>query len=375
MLGPQATQILGDMGAEIIKIEAPGGDPMRQMGPARNPGMGGLFLSLNRNKQSVILDLKQKAAHGALLRLARTADVFVHSMRPAAAARLGIDYPALRAARPDIVHASASGYAKSGDKRERPAYDDVIQGESGLAALIGRANGEVRYVPMPMADKLCGYVLASSIAMALLHRERTGQGQAVHVPMLETMLSFNLVEHLGHAILDEPDKGLGYPRMFSPNRRPYRTKDGHICVLANTDEQWRRLLAAIGRPELAEDDRFKHLAERSRNIAALLDILAGALPARTTAEWQERFDGADLPNGRVADLEDILNDPYLGETGFFERFLHPSEGPMLLTGVPVEFSASPGGLRMPPPRLGQDTVAVLGELGLSAAEIAAIDDA
>lgn len=375
VLGPQGTQILGDMGAEIVKIEAPGGDPMRQMGPARNPDMGGFFLSLNRNKRSVLLNLKQAPAHAALLRLVETADVFVHGMRPGAAARLGIDYAAIRDCKPDIVYASASGYRKDGAHRDRPAYDDVIQGESGLAALIGRANGEVRYVPMPMADKLVGYVLASAIGMALFHRERTGQGQEVHVPMLETMLSSNLVEHLWHGILDEPEKGLGYPRMFTPHRRPYATKDGQICVLANTDEQWRRLLGAIDRPELAEDERFKHLAERSRNIAALLEILGKALPERTTAEWHERFDAADLPNGPVRDLEDILNDPYLSDTGFFHRYSHPTEGPMMVTGAPVDFSSTPGGLRSPPPNLGQDTATVLAELAFSEAEIAEINGA
>jgi len=359
VLGPQATQILGDMGAEVIKVEAPGGDPMRQMGPARHPGMGAFFLALNRNKKSVVLDLKQAADRARLLRLAAGADVFVHSMRAKAAARLGIAYADVRAVRDDIVYAWAGGYAKAGPLADRPAYDDVIQGESGIAGLIQRAGGGPAYVPMPMADKLCGYVLASSVAMALVARLRTGLGQEVHVPMLETMLGFNLVEHLWHGVLAEPEKGLGYARVLSADRRPYPTADGHICIMVNTDAQWRRLMAAVGRPEAMEDERFRHLDRRTENIGALLQILAGALSRRTTAAWRERLDAADIPNAAMATLEDIVASPYLAETGFFRRYDHPSEGPMMTTAIPVAFSETPGSLRLPPPRLGEHNGEIL----------------
>src|SRR5215472_8568660 len=206
VLGPVATQILGDMGAEVIKIEPPQGDPVRPLGPSRHPGMGAYFLSINRNKKSVALDLKRPAAREALLRLMETADVFVHNMRLAAAERLGLDYAAVASRNPSIVYAAATGFRKDGVHRDRPSFDDVIQGESGLAALNGGPGGEPRYVPMAVCDKICGYVLASAVGMALFHRERTGNGQEVHVAMLETMVAFNLVDHLWHGVLAEPEK-------------------------------------------------------------------------------------------------------------------------------------------------------------------------
>ena len=241
VLGPVATQILGDMGADVIKVEPPEGDSIRPLGPSRHPGMGAYFLNINRNKKSVALDLKRSAAREALLKLVETADVFVHNMRLAAAERLGLDYQAVAGRNPRIVYAAAAGFRKDGVHRDRPSFDDVIQGESGLAALNGGPGGEPRYVPMAVCDKICGYVLASAIGMALFHRERTGEGQEVHVPMLETMVAFNFVDHLWYGVLAEPEKGLGYPRMLTEHRRPFPTKDGHICILATTDLQSRHL--------------------------------------------------------------------------------------------------------------------------------------
>jgi crotonobetainyl-CoA:carnitine CoA-transferase CaiB-like acyl-CoA transferase len=370
VLGPVATQILGDMGADVIKVEPPAGDPIRTLGPARHPGMGAYFLNINRNKKSVVLDLKRPPAREALLRLVETADVFVHNMRLGAAERLGLDYPAVADRNRRIVYAAATGFRKDGAYRDRPSFDDVIQGESGLAALNGGVGGEPRYVPMAVCDKLCAHVLASAVGMALFHRERTGAGQEVHVPMLETMVAFNLVDHLWHGVLAEPEKGLGYPRMLTPHRRPFPTKDGHICILATTDAQSRHLFEAIDCPELANDERFSTLARRTDNIGELYEIVIERMRRRTTAEWRERLDAFDVPNGAVTDLEGLLTDPYLAETGFFERVDHPTEGKMLTTAVPVMFSGSPGdSFRLAPPRLGEHTRSVLAELGYSDAEI------
>ena len=337
VLGPLATQILGDMGAEIIKVETPEGDPMRQIGPARNPGMAAYFLTLNRNKKSLVLDLKRKAAREAILRLAETADVFVHNMRTGAAARLGIDYTAIAAANPGIVYASATGYRPGTRYEDRAAFDDVIQGESGLAALNGGSGGAPRYVPMVVCDKVSGHVLAGAVAMALFARERTGKGQEIHVPMMETMAAFNLVDHFWHGVFGEPEKGLGYPRMLTPYRRPYATEDGHICLLATTDRQWRGLFEAMDCPELGQDPRFATIAGRTANIDALYTIVAERMRRHTTREWRARLDRFDVPNGVVNDLAGLIADPYLNETGFFQPLDHPSEGRLVTTAVPVEF--------------------------------------
>jgi crotonobetainyl-CoA:carnitine CoA-transferase CaiB-like acyl-CoA transferase len=372
VLGPVATQILGDMGAEVIKVETPDGDPMRQIGPARHQGMAAYFLNLNRNKKSLVLDLKRPAAQQAMLRLAATADVFVHNMRPGAATRLGIDYGAISAANPRIVYAWASGYRPDSAYRDRAAFDDVIQGESGLAALNKGTDGEPRYVPMVVSDKVSGHVLAGAVGMALYARERTGRGQEVHVPMMETMAAFNLVDHLWHGVFGEPEKGLGYPRMLTPYRRPYATKDGHVCLLATTDRQWRNLFAAMDSPELADDPRFSTIERRTANIDELYTLLAECMRTRSTAEWRARLDQFDVPNGVVNDLEGLIADTYLRDTGFFQPVLHPSEGPTVTTAIPVAFSGSPGTLRLPPPRLGEHTHAILAELGYSVGEIAEI---
>jgi crotonobetainyl-CoA:carnitine CoA-transferase CaiB-like acyl-CoA transferase len=372
VLGPVAAQVLGDMGAEIIKIETPDGDPMRQIGPARNSGMAAYFLNVNRNKKSIVLDLKRPAARDAMLRLAATADVFLHNMRPGAAARLGIDYPTIAAANPRIIYAWASGWRPDTAAAERAAFDDVIQGESGLAALNGGVGGEPRYVPMVVGDKVSGHVLAGAVAMALYARERTGKGQEVHVPMMETMAAFNLVDHLWHGVFGEPEKGLGYPRMLTPYRRPYATKDGHVCLLATTDRQWRNLFAAIDCPELADDPRFATIAGRTANIDELYTMLAERMRGRTTAEWRARLDRFDVPSGVVNDLQGLLADPYLNDTGFFRRVQHPTEGELVTTAIPVSFSETPGSLRLPPPRLGEHNAEILSGLGFNEVEIAEI---
>jgi len=371
VLGPLATMLLGDMGADVIKIETPDGDPNRQNGPARNANMAAMHLNMNRNKRSITLNLKRPEAYEALMRLVDAADVFVHSMRPAAAQRLGIAYEDIARRNPRIVYGYGCGYMPGGPRENDPAFDDVVQGEAGIADLMQRCVGQARYLPTVLVDKFCGYMLASGIGMALYARERTGLGQQVRVPMLETIVAFNLQEHLWGGVFDPPlGAGVGYVRLLSEHRRPYETLDGHICVLAVNDEQWRRLLPAIGRPELVADERFCGMDARTKNIDAVYGVVSDQMKTRTTAEWRELFDAIDIPNGPMASFSDILSDAYLNETGFFHRYEHPSEGPMLTTNIATQFSATPGGIHRPPPRLGEHNAEVFDGLGYGAEQIA-----
>jgi crotonobetainyl-CoA:carnitine CoA-transferase CaiB-like acyl-CoA transferase len=374
VLGPYATQMLGDLGADVIKVESPEGDNCRWIGPSRNKGMGSYFAMLNRNKRSVVLDLKRPVARDALLRMVDTADVFVHNMRLGAAERLGLGYAALSARNARLVYACASGFRKGSSKQEHPAFDDLIQGMSGLAALNAAPDGAPRYVPSVIVDKLTGQMLASMIGMALFHRERTGQGQEVHVPMLETTLAFLLVEHMWGAVLNQPELGMGYPRMLTPHRRPYATRDGYISVIAVSDAHWRRLFEAMGRAALIDDPRFATIAARSDNVDALYGVLTEGMRARATAEWLEILAALDIPCGPANTLTDLLDDTYLQETAFFQRTTHPLDGDVTITAFPARFSASPPSVRRLWPTLGEHTKEVLRETGYIDEEIRTITE-
>ena len=370
VLGPYATRILGDMGADVVKVEPPEGDMLREIGPRKSPGMAPIHLALGSSKRSVVLDLKRPRARAALTRVAAGADAFVHSMRPGAIARLGLTYDELRSARPDIVYCGACGFGSGGPYAGRPAYDDLIQGMCGIADLMGRVTGgPPRYAPTIVADKTVGLFVANAVLAALLHRERTGEGQEIEVPMFETMVSYVMVEHLWERAVRPDDGALGYVRMLAPNRRPFRTRDGYMCMLAYTDRHWKAFFGLAGRPELSADPRYADISARTENVAELYATAEELLGNRTTAEWLVVLEEAEVPAGPVNALEDLLADPHLAGRDLFRRVDHPSEGETMQVGPSVRFSRSPVEVRGHAPLLGEHTVQVLREAGLDEAEI------
>ena len=375
LLGPVATQMLGDLGADVIKVEAPGGDAMRGVGPPpTDDGMGAIFLTNNRNKRGLVLDLKDPRGLEAMLRLAESADAFVHNMRPRAVEGLGLGYPAVSARNPSIVYCGAYGFRRSGPYGHKPAYDDMIQAASGLAALQA-VDGEPRYVRSVVADKVTGLGAAAAVLAALVHRARTGEGQFVEAPMFETLVAFNTFEHLYGKTYDPPRSPMGYPRALSPGRRPYRTRDGWIGALPYTDRQWAAVFEIAGRPDLAADPRFGTMESRLAHVDELYAAFGELLAERTTAEWLDAFDAASIPSMPVNEPDDLIDDPHLAATGFWQTLEHPSLGTLRFPGVPAGFSKTPGAIRRPPPRLGEHSREVLAEIGYSGDEIDALADA
>mgnify|MGYP001226968234 CR=1 FL=1 len=369
LLGPYATQTLGDMGASIIKIEAPEGDSTRYIGPTRSHGMGGIFLNLGRNKRSCVIDLKKPEAADVLARLIREADVLLYNMRPAAMARLGLSYEWAAAINPAIIYCGAIGFGEGGPYAGRPAFDDIIQAATGIASYQERLSGKPAYFATAVADKVCGLFVANAVTAALYSRAKTGVGQKVDVPMFETMAGFMLAEHLMGSAFEPPLGPPYYSRIVSPNRRPYQTQDGYIAVLPYNDRQWLRFFEAIGQPQLATDPRFATMAARTQNVDDLYAIIVDALKTKSSKEWPAILDNREIPNIAVQPPEDVLNDPHLHATGFFETIQHESEGAVRMMKPSPQFSETPADTRLLAPRLGQHTIEVLREVGFSAGEI------
>lgn len=372
VLGPWACQFLGDMGADVIKIEAPRGDSNRTLGAARHPGMAALYLSCNRNKRSVVLDLKKPGAREALLQLVATADVFVHNNRPQVMTKLGLEYADLKKVNPRIIYCGAYGYSKRGPYGAKGALDDSIQAASGIAMLNERVLGEPRYLPTVVADKTTAVTVVYAVLAALFHRERSGEGQDIEVPMFETMVHFVMGEHLWGMTFDPPIGGPGYTRLMSQERRPYPTRDGYIAILPYLDAHWAVFCEVVGRPDLLADPRFRTLADRVRHIDATYAETAKIMATRTTQEWLDLFGKTSVPTIVVNSLEELASDPHLEAVGFWKSVDHPTEGRLRLPAFPVNFGATPAGIGRHAPRLGEHTREVLGEAGLDGGAIEAL---
>ncbi len=370
VLGPLAAQYLGDMGAEVIKIEPPEGDLTRQIGPRHSEGMGSFFLGSNRNKQSIVLDLKTPRGLDALHALVRTSDVFLHSVRTPAAARLGISYAALNALNPRLVYCHVKGYSDDGILAGRPAYDDVGQAESGLAMMLSAVAGQPRYVPSILADKITAVHAAFAVAAALVQRASTGAGQAVHVPMFETMTAFNVVEHLWGETFIPPLAPAGYVPISTGARRPFLTRDGrYLCVLPYNEGHWRRFCAAVGDPELTSDPRYSTFAARQSDQSGFWAEVGRRILARDHDDWVALLGDDDVPFATVNSITDLLDNAHLGSIDFWQTVEHPTEGTLRIPGNPISMSGAMPVSPVAPPRLGEHTAAVMRSLGLPDDEI------
>ena len=363
LMGPLATRMLGDHGADVIRVEPVTGDSTRNGIPHRNPGMSGFSLNLQRNKRSLSLDLKDNRGRQALLDLVKTSDVLVTNMRAAALERLGLDAMTINQSNPSLIYCRANGFAAEGPYGDKAAYDDAIQAASGLAGLFATTTGRPTYVPAVIADKVTGLHIVQAVMAALLQRYQTGKGQNIEVPMFETMVSFNLVEHLRGAAFEPPEGPFGYERLLSPSRRPYETADGFICLLPYTDQNYEDFFQFIGRPELMSDDRFATHNARVANTSDLYDLIAEAAQSETTGTWIEFCDECSIPAAPVIDLSTFSEDPHLSHVELVQVLEHPTEGEYRYVRDPVLYSENSTGLRRHAPRLGEHSVELLKELG------------
>ena len=364
VLGPWAAQTMADMGADVIKIEAPFGDSNRQLGASRNPGMAALYLSNNRNKRSLVLDLKQESARDALLTIVKDCDVFLHNNRPQVMTKLRLEYEDIKSVNESIIYCGTYGYSKDGPYGEKGAMDDSIQAASGIAALNELVLGEPRYLPTVVADKTTAITVVYSILAALFHRERTGVGQEIEVPMFETMVSFVMAEHIWGEVFEPKMGEAGYTRLMSHHRKPYKTKDGYIAVLPYMNNHWQTFCEKAEREDLIEDERFKDLSSRVKNIDDTYSETGKILATKTTQEWLDIFAETKVPVIVVNSLEDLFHDPHLEAVDFWQSYEHPTEGQLKMPGFPSKFSKTPASIRKHAPKLGEHSKEILAEAGI-----------
>lgn len=362
IMGPYCTQIMADMGADVIKVEAPAGDDSRYISVSPAPGMSGVFVNVNRGKRSIVLDLTTSEGKAALAGLVKTSDVFVHSMRSRAIAKLGFDYAAAAKINPSIVYTNCYGFSRRGPDKDLPAYDDTIQAECGLPRIQEMLTGTASFVGTVLADKIAGLTALYATMMALFHRERTGEGQEVEVGMFETMASFMLVEHANGALFDPPLGPAVYPRAVASNRRPHKTKDGYIAALIYNDKQWRVFVNAV-QPEWAKDPQFATLELRAKRVDMVYGLLAETFREKTTAEWLSLFRELGIPAAPLRTPEELFSNPHLQAIDFFQT-VDTAHGPVRFPGIPTWFSRTPGKIAGGAPELGANTQEVLTELDI-----------
>ena len=374
VMGPYATMILSNLGADIIKLEPPSGDIMRHVGPMKNKFMGHSFINANHGKRSIVLDLKRPEGRSVALQLAEKTAVFVHNIRPAALTRLGLDYESVASVNPRVIYASALGFGAEGRYSGKPAYDDLIQGIVGIPALVHEGGSDIpRYVPTPVADRSVGLYLSSMISAALYAREISGRGQSVEVPMFEVLSQYVLGDHMAGLSYEPSQGGPYYTRLISKNRHPYRTADGYICALIYNDSHWKSFFNIIGQADIFhEDQRFASQSARADNIDAVYAFVATELTKKTTSDWLKLFGENDIPAMLLNTIESLIEDPHLNDVGFFEFREHPTEGRLRMINPPETWSDTPSYVAGFAPNLGEHTLEILTELGLSQEEIDAV---
>mgnify|MGYP006228163511 FL=1 len=367
--GPYACQILGDYGAEVIKIESPEGDITRGIAPFRNKGMGHFFINANRNKKSLVLDLKTKKGKAVFFKLVEKSDVVMTSIRPAAMERLGIDFTACKQINPSLIYVALVGFGQSGPYAKRPAYDDIIQGVSGMAAMQGGREGDPTFVNASVCDKICSQIAAHATLAALFARTKSGTGQLVEVPMFESMVGFNLVEHQSGMTFDPPLGSTGYERSMVKYRRPYATRDGFVCALPYTTKHWKSFFSIMHREDMLNDPRVLDPKVRSEKIGELYELVSDLVADWDTEDLLKALEEGDIPHGEATQLYDLRNDDHLKAVGFFQTHEHQSEGTIKLTSPPVKLSETPTNIRRLPPLLGEHSSEILREIGYSEEEI------
>lgn len=373
VMGPYATQMLADLGAQVIKVEAPSGDNIRHVGPMRNPGMGHMFLHAGRNKESIVLDLKHPLGKQALLDLAAQSNALIYNVRPQAMARLGLSYEALKAVRPDIVYCGCYGFGESGSYAGKPAYDDLIQGAAAVPSLNMQQGSDIpRYAPVTLGDRSVGLNAALAMVAGLYHQKANGQGQSIEVPMFECLSQFVLGDHLGGRTFEPRVPGYpdaGYARLVSPDRRPYATSDGYVCALIYNDKHWHAFFELIGRADLKTNPRFDTHSHRADNIDEVYSFVAKTLVNESTEHWLKALDEADIPCMPLHTIDSLIDDPHLSSREFFTTFEHPTEGQITLMNPTTTWSQTPLSIRKLPPNLGEDSVSVLKDIGYTEQQI------